>query len=225
MNKYFLQINEPCHQNWDKMAATEQGKFCKSCNKQVIDFTTFTDAQIVAYVEKANGNLFCGNFEANQLGRWIEATHLQTTHPKIYKIMLGLMLLAGGQNLQAQDVKKVDIEKVAKDSIIPLELALKGKLGNSPIIYNDKDTSIKKVLLRGGVCTLKSKDEPLLVVDGNFVKMDSLNKINPNEIESVNVLKDVKATALYGAEGANGVILVTTKKKKVVLKKPDTTSL
>ena len=215
MNKYFLQINEPCHQNWDAMTATEQGKFCNSCNKQVIDFTTFTDAQIVAYVEKANGNLFCGNFEANQLGRWIEGTHLQTTHPKIYKIMLSLMLLSGGQNLQGQCVKKVDIEKVKNSPTISLEKALKGKVGNHITTCNPiKDSSVR-ITLRGGVSSLSSNNKPLLFIDGNKVKMDSLNNINPNEIESVNVLKDAAASALYGSEGVNGVILVTTKKKKV----------
>ena len=221
MNKYFLQINEPCHQNWDEMTTTQQGKFCNSCNKQVIDFTTFTDVQIVAYIEKANGNLFCGNFDANQLGKWIEGSNLQVSHPKIYKIMLGLMLLAGGQNLQAQDVKKVEVVKIEKDTNNNLEDYIKSMPGSHHVTFT-KDTIIKKVLLRGGVCTLKSKDEPILVVDGNLVKMDSLNKINPNEIESVNVFKDAKATALYGAEGANGVILITTKKKKVVLRNTKT---
>jgi TonB-dependent SusC/RagA subfamily outer membrane receptor len=54
---------------------------------------------------------------------------------------------------------------------------------------------------------------PLMIVDGVKYKGD-LKSINPNDIESINVLKSAKETSLYGAEGLNGVILITTKKNK-----------
>ena len=61
-----------------------------------------------------------------------------------------------------------------------------------------------------GSNSLQGNNEPLMVVDG--VIGADLNQINPNDIESVDVLKDASATAIYGARGANGVILVTTKR-------------
>ena len=59
-----------------------------------------------------------------------------------------------------------------------------------------------------GWTTLNNTD-PLIVVDG--ILGGDLNTINPNNIESIEVLKDASATAIYGARGASGVIIVTTK--------------
>jgi TonB-linked SusC/RagA family outer membrane protein len=66
-----------------------------------------------------------------------------------------------------------------------------------------------RIRVRGGN-SLEGDNEPLVVVDG--VIGADLNQINPNDIEAVDVLKDASATAIYGARGANGVILVTTKR-------------
>jgi TonB-dependent starch-binding outer membrane protein SusC len=66
-----------------------------------------------------------------------------------------------------------------------------------------------RIRVRGGN-SLQGNNEPLVVVDG--VIGADLNQINPNDIESVDVLKDASATAIYGARGANGVILVTTQR-------------
>ncbi|MEL6718342.1 MAG: TonB-dependent receptor plug domain-containing protein [Bacteroidota bacterium] len=55
-------------------------------------------------------------------------------------------------------------------------------------------------------------NDPLLVVDGIPYQGGNINDLNPDLIESINVLKDASATAIYGSRGANGVILITTKK-------------
>ncbi len=68
------------------------------------------------------------------------------------------------------------------------------------------------ITLRGGT-TYGGSGEPLVIVDGQ-VRTDGLSDLNPNDIESMDVLKDAGATALYGARAANGVILVTTKSGK-----------
>lgn len=66
-----------------------------------------------------------------------------------------------------------------------------------------------------GTGTISSGSSPLVVVDGLPVTDDvGLNSINPNDIESINVLKDVASAAIYGSRAANGVILITTKKGK-----------
>lgn len=62
---------------------------------------------------------------------------------------------------------------------------------------------------------LVARNSPLYVVDGyQMPQGSSINDINPNDIESIDVLKDASATAIYGAMGANGVVIVTTKKGK-----------
>jgi TonB-dependent starch-binding outer membrane protein SusC len=64
-----------------------------------------------------------------------------------------------------------------------------------------------------GTNSINSGNEPLFVIDG-FPGAGDLNSINPNDIESIDVLKDASATAIYGSRGANGVIIITTKKGK-----------
>ena len=68
------------------------------------------------------------------------------------------------------------------------------------------------ITIRGGTNWDGSASNPLVVVDGQI--RGSLADINPNDIESMDVLKDAGATALYGARAANGVILITTKQGK-----------
>lgn len=72
-----------------------------------------------------------------------------------------------------------------------------------------------------GGASLNASNDPLLVIDGvpvegNGISGSSnlLNTINPNDIESISVLKDASATALYGSRASNGVLIITTKKGK-----------
>lgn len=74
---------------------------------------------------------------------------------------------------------------------------------------NDKAT----ILIRGMATLNASGREPLIMIDG--VQRETYNNLDPNEIESVNVLKDASSTAVYGVRGANGVIIITTKQGKV----------
>jgi iron complex outermembrane receptor protein len=63
-----------------------------------------------------------------------------------------------------------------------------------------------------GITSLSGGNDPLIVVDGVQGNLDLLDQVPPNEIESVDILKDASATAIYGSRGAPGVIIVTTKK-------------
>lgn len=71
--------------------------------------------------------------------------------------------------------------------------------------------AIPNIVLRGGT-NYNGSGSPLVVIDG--IVRNSLSDINPNDIESIQVLKDASATAIYGARASNGVILVTSKKGK-----------
>lgn len=72
------------------------------------------------------------------------------------------------------------------------------------------------VKIRGGISSL-SNNSPLYVIDGVPIdqKGPALNSINPNDIESFNILKDASATAIYGSRATNGVIIITTKSGKM----------
>lgn len=67
-----LQIPEPCHENWQTMSPKEQGRFCGSCQKMVVDFSIMSDKEILNYISSANTHL-CGRFSNDQLNREIKA--------------------------------------------------------------------------------------------------------------------------------------------------------
>lgn len=91
---------------------------------------------------------------------------------------------------------------------------LKGKVAGVNIFSGTgnplgNDDNPPKVVIRG-MNSINTDSSPLYVVDG--VQMNDIQFVNPNDIERMEVLKDASATAIYGARGANGVILVTTKR-------------
>lgn len=95
-------------------------------------------------------------------------------------------------------------------SASPLE-SLQGKAAGVSVMTNNKPGESPTIRVRGSGSITASND-PLYVVDG-FPLMDgNLNDINPADIESMEVLKDASSTAIYGSRGANGVIMITTKK-------------
>ncbi|GEP95705.1 TonB-dependent receptor [Chitinophaga cymbidii] len=65
-----------------------------------------------------------------------------------------------------------------------------------------------------GASSLRSGNQPLIVIDGQPLTGDNINVINPDEIESYSILKDASATALYGSRAANGVVIITTKQAR-----------
>lgn len=87
---------------------------------------------------------------------------------------------------------------------------LKGKVAGVNIFSNTGQPGGEMRVVIRGVSTINASTSPLYVVDG--VVMSDFQLLNPNDIESVEVLKDASSAAIYGARGANGVVLVTTKR-------------
>ena len=88
--------------------------------------------------------------------------------------------------------------------------ALQGKTAGVQVQQTSKAPGGSISVRVRGSNSISSTNEPLYVVDG-FPSTEGLN-INPNDIESMQILKDASATAIYGARGANGVVLITTKR-------------
>lgn len=74
-HKIQLHIPEPCHENWNKMDITEQGRYCQSCCKQVVDFTMMSDEQIIDYLSNTKGKT-CGRFDHDQLNHSLQKNKL-----------------------------------------------------------------------------------------------------------------------------------------------------
>ncbi|MES2776820.1 MAG: TonB-dependent receptor [Bacteroidota bacterium] len=95
----------------------------------------------------------------------------------------------------------------------PLQQIAGKAAGVNVIQIGNEPGSAPGVRIRG-ITSLVGGSDPLVVVDGVQGNMDLFRQVPPNEIESVDVLKDASATAIYGSRGAPGVIIVTTKKNR-----------
>ena len=89
--------------------------------------------------------------------------------------------------------------------------ALQGKAAGVDITTNERPGELGSVRIRGQR-SITADNAPLYVVDGvPLLSASAIETLNPRDIESIDILKDASATAIYGSRGANGVILVTTK--------------
>ncbi|MDR2854330.1 MAG: TonB-dependent receptor [Prevotellaceae bacterium] len=91
--------------------------------------------------------------------------------------------------------------------------ALQGKVAGVDITNDQRPGELGSILIRGKR-SITGGNAPLYVVDGMVLTGGSIETLNPDDIETVSVLKDASATAIYGSRGANGVVLVTTKRGK-----------
>ena len=106
-----------------------------------------------------------------------------------------------------------------KNTLIEAQDMISGKIAGVNVTSNDgAPGSGAQIRIRGG-SSLNASNDPLIVIDGMAMDNEGVkglsNKlamINPQDIESFNVLKDASATAIYGSRGSNGVIIITTKK-------------
>lgn len=110
-------------------------------------------------------------------------------------------------------ISSVGAGKLKDQPVTNLQGALEGKTSGVQIIQNSGSPgSTAQVRIRG--LTSLSNSDPLYVVDGIPLASNDINIIDPNNIESIDILKDASAQAIYGSRGANGVVLVKTKKGK-----------
>lgn len=119
-------------------------------------------------------------------------------------------------------VESIGEESFNKGAITSAQELLTGKISGVQITNANDAGGGSQIRIRGG-SSLSASNDPLIVIDG--VPIDNgellagsrnpLNLVNPNDIESMTVLKDASATAIYGSRASNGVILITTKKGKL----------
>ncbi|MDX2048983.1 MAG: TonB-dependent receptor [Chitinophagaceae bacterium] len=91
--------------------------------------------------------------------------------------------------------------------------AMQGKVAGVDITSNERPGQVGSINIRG-VRSLTASNSPLFVVDGIPLTTGGIDYLNPNDIETIDVLKDASATAIFGSRGANGVVIVTTKQGK-----------
>lgn len=112
----------------------------------------------------------------------------------------GAMVRVGEKELKAMPIKNA------------LE-GMQGKTAGVDITSSQRPGEVGNINIRGQR-SITAAQGPLYVVDGMVIQNGGIDNINPSDIEAIDILKDASATAIYGSRGANGVILVTTKKGK-----------
>lgn len=124
-------------------------------------------------------------------------------------------------------VAQVKSEELLKNSPVSLEKGLQGRLTGVNVVSNDGAPGGGISIQIRGINSFQGSTEPLYVIDGvpvadsndDTINFDSsspnysnaLSSLNPNDIASIEILKDASATAIYGSRGANGVVMITTK--------------
>jgi len=105
-------------------------------------------------------------------------------------------------------VKSKDITSLPTNNAMQ---ALQGRVAGLQILNTSGDPGAAPVVRLRGITTLNDNN-PIAVIDGVISDVSAVSLLNPNDIESMEVLKDASATAIYGSRGASGVIMVTTKR-------------
>ncbi len=110
-------------------------------------------------------------------------------------------------------------EEINRGAVVSPQEMLKGKLPGVQIMPGSGDPSSGATIRIRGEASLKANNNPLIVIDGVPIANDAgqgmanpLQTVNPNDIETISVLKDASAAAIYGSRASNGVIIITTKK-------------
>ncbi len=111
-------------------------------------------------------------------------------------------------------VASVNMNEFSKAPVKSFDDALAGRVAGVQVSGNDGQPGTTNNIVVRGYGSITQDNSPLYVVDGFPMESASSNSINPSDIESIEVLKDASATAIYGARGANGVIMITTKRGK-----------
>ncbi len=261
---------------WDDLQPATNGRYCDRCEKNIVDLTTKSDAELIAFFHKKKDKV-CGRLLPHQLNREIAIPSVRTSWHWLLPLAIGAMVSSPAQaselkpmleqGIQAGDVPltspkattfakqdKVTINGTVVDGetgkpIVGVKIKQKGfenvlaltdtagkfKLEiaevNLSVAYTfemmgyknvelplTKDMVVKLPIYHFilGSITSVYNTEPLYVVyvgkKSCIVSASRFNEIKPTWIESVEVLKDAKATALYGSKAANGAIIVEIKK-------------
>ena len=109
-------------------------------------------------------------------------------------------------------ITSLKTDDVKAGVVADMSQMLKGRASGVQVRQNSLEPGGKVSIRVRGASSVSAENEPLYVIDG--FQTDNMSQVNVDDIESIEILKDASTTAIYGARGANGVILITTKKGK-----------
>jgi len=107
---------------------------------------------------------------------------------------------------------EIKVDELSRVPVASIDMALAGRVAGVQVTANDAQPGSELNIVVRGASSLTQSNSPLYVVDGFPMEDFNSAALNPSEIASVNILKDASATAIYGSRGANGVVIIETKK-------------
>lgn len=107
---------------------------------------------------------------------------------------------------------EIKVDELSRIPVASIDMALAGRVAGVQVTANDAQPGSELNIVVRGASSLTQSNAPLYVVDGFPMEDFNSAALNPSEIASVNILKDASATAIYGSRGANGVVIIETKK-------------
>ncbi|HEY0666835.1 MAG TPA: TonB-dependent receptor [Sphingobacteriaceae bacterium] len=133
-------------------------------------------------------------------------------------ITLGNVVVIGYGSVDKKDltgsVSQVEMTDLMKAPVASFDQALAGRIAGVQVSSSDGQPGSGMDIVIRGANSLTQSNSPLYVIDGFPIEDPDNSALNPDDIASINVLKDASATAIYGSRGANGVIIIETKKGK-----------
>ncbi len=138
-----LSIPTPCHEDWNKMTPNQQGRFCGSCAKTVVDFSAMTDAQLIGYFENLKNENVCGRVYPDQLNRDLQKPEPMVKRKKLYWLWqyaaAFVLFFTKGAQVKAQgDIRgKIapKVDTVKRPVEIPIRLGGIRKVDVPPIVH------------------------------------------------------------------------------------------
>lgn len=111
-------------------------------------------------------------------------------------------------------VTNVKMTDVTESATLSVGQALQGRIAGVDVMSTTGEPGAGTSVRIRGTRSINASNEPLIIVDGVMDMVSNLAELNPDDIESISLLKDASSTAIYGSRGSNGVIMVTTKAGK-----------
>lgn len=167
-----LTVAEPCHENWGNMTPDQQGRFCGSCQKQVVDFSGMSDRELLQFFKKPSTGSVCGRFMNDQLDRSLELPRKRIPWVSyFFQILLPALFVS---KLSAQKTMGKPVARPVSDTIrIPVrpERVMMGMVVRTPVQQPKEDTVMKNIfmihegLINGKVTDQKGQPVPYASID------------------------------------------------------------
>lgn len=163
-------------------------------------------AIVVSYIGFGTQEIAIKNQTVFNVALILEAASLDEVVVVGYGALSRSKVLGAVSSIKSEDIGQLPVNGV--------DDAIAGRVAGVQIVSNGAPGAGSTINIRG-IGTLTAGGSPLIVVDGYpLTEGSDINAINPIDIESMSILKDAASTSIYGSRGANGVIMITTKKSK-----------